>query len=139
MSIFDKLKATMVLKDPPKPEGIEPEALKEVWEPIDYDTLIERVGIKYDIPAIGKPVLAHPQDGRPLAFEGDPPHVRLFAWCLINVPPGGAVHVDTSKAAKDCQLRSGEVREALAQLVREGDLVRTMERGRELFRLNIQY
>ncbi len=108
-------------------------------EPIDADTLIERIGIKYDTPALGKAVLTHPRDGSPLAFEGDPPHVRLFAWSLLNIPPGRAAPIDPAKAAKDCQLRLVEVRDSLARLVKDGDLIRTAERGREVYRLNVLY
>ncbi|MDA8112540.1 MAG: hypothetical protein M0T83_08815 [Nitrospiraceae bacterium] len=107
---------------------------------IDPETLAERVGIRFDgPPALGKAVLTHPRDGSALAFEGDPPHVRLFAWSLLNVPPGGAVQIDPAKAAKECQLRPVEVKDALRKLVADGDLVRSMERGRELYRLVITY
>ena len=144
MSIFDRLKTR------PQAGGIEEEKTPDLIcdshetsgeiEPIDPEILAERVGIRFDgPPALGKPVLTHPRDGSALAFEGDPAHVRLFAWSLLNVPPGGAVQIDPAKAAKDCQLRPVEVKDALSRLVKDGDLVRSIERGRELYRLVITY
>ena len=71
--------------------------------------------------------------------EGDSPHIRVFAWTLLNLRVGRALPVDISRTAKDCHLSPREVREALSRLTEEGDLVRTRERWRELFRLNVRY
>ena len=70
---------------------------------------------------------------------GDPPHIRTFAWCLVNLRVGKDLPVDISRLATDCRMTIREARDALARLVKDGDLVRTGERGRELFRLNVQY
>lgn len=99
---------------------------------------VEPEGIMSDLPAIGRPVLCHP-DSSPLAFEEDPPHIRLFAWALLNVSLSVPGQIDITKAAKDCRLSREGVRDALVRLVQDGDLVRSTERSRELFRLNIQY
>jgi hypothetical protein len=71
--------------------------------------------------------------------EGDPPHIRVYAWCLVNLNTGRPLSVDIDSTARILHLSPREVRTALSRLVKDGDLVRTMERGRELFRLNIQY
>ena len=106
----------------------------------DSDTLTERIGIRFDGPEVsGEPVLFHKEDGQPLAYSSDPPHIRLFGWVLMNVSHVMPGPLDVPQIAKDCQLTASEVRDALTQLVREGDLVRTVERKRELFRLQIKY
>lgn len=106
----------------------------------DFDTLTERIGLRFDGPEVsGESVLSHPEDGRPLTYTSDPPFVRVYAWVLMQVSHVIPVLIDPWKVAKDCRLTASEVRESLSQLVREGDLVRTVERKRELFRLQIKY
>jgi len=85
----------------------------------------------------GRPVLIY--RGHVLAWEADHPHVRLFAWATVNLFPGRPLAVDIKSTAMALELTPDQVREGLARLVREGDLVRTRERGRELFRLNVRY
>ena len=100
----------------------------------------ERIGIKYEqeIPeSLDKPIFWH--KGTPLAYENDPPHIRLYAWATCHLFSGRPLAVDIEPVARLLDLSSREVREALSRLVKDGDLVRTWERGRELFRLSIQY
>ena len=70
---------------------------------------------------------------------GDPPHIRVFAWALLNFRVGRDLPVDVSRIAKDCHLTPREVRTALSRLVKDGDLSVTRERGRELYKLVINY
>jgi len=116
------------------------------WEIVtDPVTLAERIGIRYEqeIPTpqglggLGKPVFTY--RGHVLAWRADPPHIRLYAWATTALYPGRPLAVDIEPTARLLELTPQEVREALGRLVREGDLVRTRERGRELFRLNVRY
>ncbi|MHB8368809.1 MAG: hypothetical protein ACYDBP_03840 [Leptospirales bacterium] len=114
------------------------------WEP-DPVSLAERIGIRFEaeipIPegtgGLGKSVFTY--QGHILAWEADPPHIKVYAWATVNLFPGRPLAVDIPSTATALQLTPGQVREALARLVREGDLVRTQERGRDLYRLNVQY
>lgn len=106
----------------------------------DFDTITERIGIRFDGPEVsGEPVLFHPEDGRPIAYTSDPPHIRLFAWALMNVSHVITGSLDAARIARDCRLTASEVRGALARLLKDGDLIRTVERKRELYRLQIKY
>ena len=113
------------------------------WELVrDPVSLAERVGIKYEqeIPdekALGKPVFQY--RGHVLAWEKDTAETKVYAWCLINLFPGRPLSVDIDNTARLLHLTPREVREALSRMTKDGDLVRVQERGRELFRLNIQY
>ena len=102
----------------------------------------ERIGIKYEqeIPeSLGKPIFWH--KGTPLAYENDPPHIKLYAWATVSLSlfPGRPLSVDAEPVGRLLGLSSREVREALSRLARDGDLVRSWEGGRELYRLNVKY
>ena len=86
----------------------------------------------------GRVVVRHP-DGSPLAWESDPPVLRLYAWALGRLHPGQDRPVDPEKAAAETGMTPAAVRAALSRLVAEGDLVTIRERRRELFRLVIRY
>lgn len=113
------------------------------WELVrDPITLAERIGIRFeaetpDEKALGKPVFQY--RGHVLAWEKDTAETKVYAWCLINLFPGRPLSVDIDNTARLLHLTPREVREALSRLTKDGDLVRVQERGRELFRLNIQY
>jgi hypothetical protein len=109
----------------------------------DPVVLAERVALKYesDTPNDpGRPVIV--EDGHVLACENDLPHVRVFAWALINLRTGQDRPIDMKKAATDCHMTVPETRAAIARLVREGDLEyikgRYPSRG-DLYRLIVQY
>lgn len=106
--------------------------------PETSDSITERIGIRFDVPALGQPILHH-LDGSPLAFEGDPPLIRVYAWALTRISHILPEPVDQRRIVGDCRLSASEVKSALIQLVLDGDLVRIVERRRELFRLNIKY
>ena len=64
-------------------------------------------------------------NGRPTgATLADPPHIRIYAWCLVNLRFGPILSppTDLSKAAEECRLSIGETREAFKELLRDGDL-----------------
>ena len=64
-------------------------------------------------------------NGRPTgATLADPPHIRVYAWCLGNLRFGPLLSspTDLSKAAEECQLSIEETREAFGTLLRDGDL-----------------
>jgi len=116
------------------------------WEIVpDPETLAERISIRYEqeIPVpqgtggLGKPVFTY--RGHVLAWEADLPHIRLYAWATVNLYPGRPLSIDIEPTARLLQLTPREVREATNKLTADGDLVRTRERGRELFRLNARY
>ncbi len=113
------------------------------WELVrDPITLAERIGIRFeaetpDEKALGKPVFTY--RGHVLAWEADPPHIKLYAWATCNLFPGRALSVDIEPVGRLLGLSSREVREALSELVKSRDLILMREKGRDLFRLNIQY
>lgn len=86
----------------------------------------------------GKVVVRHP-DGSPLAWESDPPVLRLYAWALGRLHPGRDLPLDEKTAAVETGLTPAAVRAALSRLVAEGDLIKVQERRRDLFRLVIRY
>ncbi|MHB1756818.1 MAG: hypothetical protein ACYCT9_04810 [Leptospirillum sp.] len=64
-------------------------------------------------------------NGRPTgATLADPPHIRVYAWCLVNLRFGPMLSspTDLCKAAEECRLSIEETREAIGKLLREGDL-----------------
>lgn len=74
--------------------------------------------------------------GVPLAWEKDPPLIRVYAWFLIHLGFSPSHPLDLRKLASDCKIGIHDAKEALAQLVREEDLkVERDSRGRELYYL----
>jgi len=114
-------------------------------DPPDPVSLAERIGIRFEaeIPTpegtggLGKPVFTY--QGHVLAWEADPPHVKLYAWCTVNLFPGRPLAIDIDPVGRLLGLTPAQVREAIIRLVREGDLVRAREWGRESYRLNVRY
>ncbi len=122
---------------PPEPAKSENDGIPSHCDPV---SLGERIGIKYEqeIPeSLGKPIFWH--RGVPLAYENDPPHIRLYAWATVSLFPGRPLSVDAEPVGRLLGLSSREVREALSRLVKDGDLVRVQERGRTLYKLVINY
>ena len=70
---------------------------------------------------------------------GDPPHIRVYAWCLVNLNTGRPLSVDIYSTARILHLSPREIRTALAEVVKSRDLILTREQWRELYRINIQY
>ena len=69
-------------------------------------------------------------NGRPTgATIGDQPHIRVYAWCLVNLRFGPILSTSTDlpKAAEECRLSIEETREAFWKLLKDGDL--KFERG----------
>ena len=60
----------------------------------------------------------------------DPPLIRVYAWCLVNLlfGPIPSTPTDFPKAAEECRLSIEETREAFRKLLRDGDLL--LERDR---------
>lgn len=70
-------------------------------------------------------------NGKPTgATLTDLPHIRVYAWSLLNLRFGTLLScpTDLSRAAEECRLTIGESRDAFRKLLREGDL--HVERGR---------
>ena len=64
-------------------------------------------------------------NGRPTgATLADLPHIRVYAWCLLNLRFGPFLSspTDLSKAAEECLLSIAETQEAFGKLLRDGDL-----------------
>lgn len=112
-----------------------------MWEIVkDPVSISERVAIKYENETpedLGKPVFWY--KGVPLAWENDTAETKVYAWCLTDLFPGRPLSVDPEPVGRLLNLSPREVREALARLVKDGDLVRTWEKGRELYRLIVRY
>ena len=71
-------------------------------------------------------------NGKPtFATTADPPHIRVYAWCLVYLRFGPLLSSppDLSRAAKECRLSLPEVRESFDRLLQEGDL--KVERTRQ--------
>ena len=71
-------------------------------------------------------------NGKPtFATMDDPPHIRIYAWCLVNLGFGPFLSspTDLSRVVRECHLSLSEIREAFRKLVKEGDL--KVERTRE--------
>lgn len=60
----------------------------------------------------------------------DPPLIRVYAWCLLNLRFGPILSTPTDfpRAAEECCLSVEETREAFKKLLKDGDL--KFERGR---------
>ncbi len=118
----------------------EPNGEQETLGGEDPISLAERAGIRFEAETpenLGKPIFWH--RGVPLAWEKDTPKTKVYAWCLVNLFPGRPLALDAESVGRLLGLSSREVLEALARLTKDRDLIRPWERGRELFRLNIQY
>ena len=65
----------------------------------------------------------------------DPPLIRIYAWCLLNLRFGPTLSTPTDfpRAAEECCLSVEETREAFKKLVCDGDLRFERERGREYY------
>ena len=127
---------------PTLPEA--PQTGQETANP-DAVALAERIGIRFEqeipIPegtgGLGKPVFIY--RNHVLAWEKDPAHIKLYAWATVHLFPGRPLSVDIDSTARVLGLTPREVRDSLARLVKEGDLIRTWEKVRELYRLTVQY
>jgi hypothetical protein len=96
----------------------------------------ERIGIKYgsETPdTLGDPVIRHPANGAPLAYVNDEPHVKVFAWALLNLRFAPWEKLDIWKLATDCGLSTGEARSGLNRLIQDGDVKVERDRGREYY------
>lgn len=81
----------------------------------------------------GAVVLRHPTGGMPIAYENDPPHIRVFAWALINLLFVPWEVTDLGKIARDCALSFSDARKGLARLVQDGDLKVERDRRKEYY------
>ncbi len=67
--------------------------------------------------------------GVPLAWTNDPPFVRAYAWVLLNLRFGPSLApLNIQKLATNFRTGVTDARQALDQLVREGDLIVPSER-----------
>ena len=70
-------------------------------------------------------------NGRPTgATLADSPHIRVYAWSLVNLRFGliFSPPTDLPKAAEECQLSIGEARDAFRKLLHDGDLLVEQDR-----------
>ncbi len=81
------------------------------------------------------PVVVRDRDGRPLAWAMDPVHIRLYAWCLVNLHPIYNMRLDRERAAREVGATEEEIRWAIVRLVESGDIVQVWGRVQEFFRL----
>ena len=83
--------------------------------------LVESVGAMTSDPDNwNEPILVY--RGVPLSWEKDPPLIRVYAWCLVHLGFGPSLPLDLGKLASDCKIGIHGAKQALAQLVLEGDL-----------------
>ena len=73
--------------------------------------------------------------GQVLARTDDPPHIRVYAWSLVNLHPGKYLPIDINRLALAAKITKNEAGSAIERLCREGDLIRS-KKG---FQLIIQY
>lgn len=69
-------------------------------------------------------------NGKPTgATKDDPLHIRVYAWCLVNLrfEPALIGGTDFSKVSEECCVSRTEAREAFRTLLQDGDLL--VERG----------
>ena len=83
--------------------------------------------------------LVEPITPEAVTCHEDLPHIRLLIWLMGNQPHGKRLPLDRPRIAQDCQLSGHETREAIARLVREGDLEPSTGRGPERFTFRVQY
>jgi hypothetical protein len=83
--------------------------------------------------------LVEPITTEAVTCHEDLPHIRLLIWLMQSQPHGRPLPLDREKIGKDCQLSGQETREAIARLVREGDLEPSTGRGPERFTFRVQY
>ena len=70
--------------------------------------------------------------GKPTGANlADPPLIRVYAWCLVNLRFGPILSTPTDfpRAAEECHLPLDDAREAFRKLLKDGDLL--CERGRQ--------
>ena len=71
-------------------------------------------------------------NGKPTGANlSDPPLIRVYAWCLVNLRFGPILSTPTDfpRAAEECHLPLDDAREAFRKLLKDGDLL--CERGRQ--------
>ena len=85
------------------------------------DSEFTETGLAPPIP-IGELVIE--DRGVPLAWTNNPPFVRVYAWALVNLRFGPSIApLNIQKLATDCRIDVVEARQALEQLVQNGDLI----------------
>ncbi len=100
----------------------------------------ERIGMRFEAETpenLGKPIFWY--KGTPLAWENDTAETKVYAWCLTNLFPGRPLSVDIEPVARLLGISPREVKDALSRLVKGGNLIRSWEKGRELYKLVINY
>jgi hypothetical protein len=75
----------------------------------------------------------------PGANLADPPLIRVYAWCLVNLRFGPILSTPTDfpRAAEECHLPLDDAREAFRKLLKDGDLLceRARQSGKEIYYL----
>ena len=113
--------------------------LEKLWSRLESPADEERVAIFAEdselhmMPEVSEPVIT--AFGQVLARTDDPPHIRVYAWSLVNLHPGKHLPVDIDCLAHATKITKNEAGSAIERLCREGDLIRS-KKG---FRLIIQY
>ncbi len=69
------------------------------------------------------------------AILNDPPHIRVYAWCLSNLRFGPILSTPTDfpRAAEECRLSIEETREAFRKLLKDGDLLKERDRRGDIY------
>lgn len=78
------------------------------------------------------------KDGRVLATTTDPPHIRLYAWCLINLNTGLPRFIQKN-LNKDLQITGTELKNAIDRLVKSGDLVEHGKFTGKMYTVNFRF
>lgn len=113
--------------------------LKKLWSRLESPADEERVALftedskLYMMSEVSEPVIT--AFGQVLERTDDPPHIRVYAWSLVNLHPGKHLPIDINRLAHAAKITKNEARSAIERLCREGDLIRS-KKG---FRLIIQY
>ena len=101
---------------------------------------VERIGLRFgnETPEVlGDPLIV--QGGIPLAWSGDLPHIRFFAWALLHLWPDFSTALNRKRAKENCRLTDRDLDRSISDLVRLGDLIRDRVGRGECYRLAIRY
>lgn len=118
---------------------------------MDLEIILKKLWSRIESPSEGETSALLAEESEPLMEEipgtvigafgevstrtDDPPHIRVYAWSLVNLHPGKDLPIDINSLAHATKVTKNEAESAIARLCREGDLIRSTKG----FRLVIQF
>ena len=104
------------------------------------DFFMERVGMRFEHEVAkdpGVPVVSQGEDV--LAWSTDPPHIRLYAWGLLNLSFGKFLPINTGKVISSLRLSAQDFKAALSTLRNSGDLIFGVVNGQDAWMFHFQH